>query len=82
VEAINPGFHCVAIVAEGGDQELASPAVVAYGLHGGRPKLRAVLAVENLTGNQVVAVAEDVSLHHDGFTYDPLDRESPTIDFG
>src|SRR5919108_183028 len=62
--------------------DLAPPAIVAEGLHGGFAPLATRGPVAEDTRDGVVAVRERIGLDDDALTGDALDREAPSIDLG
>jgi hypothetical protein len=79
-ELVDPGFDLVDVGLHLGDGELASPAVVAQEAH--RHLLPGALgfeAIEEMTGELVMAVGEGIRLDHDGVADGAFDGEPAAI---
>ncbi len=80
---VNPSLNGITIPAEFCDRETSPPPIVDEEAHGRLlPMGITLLPVENNTEERIVAVSEDVGLHHNLLTDCSFYREPPTIDFG
>jgi hypothetical protein len=81
-KAVDPCFYRIAVPTQLGDCEFAAPAIIAYWIHGRRLQLIPVLAVQDLARDQIMPVGENVGVDDHRFTHNPLNGESPAVNFG